>query len=157
MVRGGIPDSKVHGANMGPIWGRLGPGGPHVGPMNLAIWDALFLIVYISAVSKLYLQNGVVYCGGKTLIFSTFIVVGMTVTFFIIAYFEALRSIIKLKIQHIFLMFLTFRRWGFAWFIQWLVLLQLCPIIIAVTFSQNTSNNTLRQNRMANILLSTCW
>ena len=34
-----IPHSKVHGANMGPIWGRQGPGGPHVGPMNFAIWD----------------------------------------------------------------------------------------------------------------------
>ena len=32
------PDSKVHGANMGPIWGRQDPGGPHVGPMNFAIW-----------------------------------------------------------------------------------------------------------------------
>ena len=32
------PDSKVHGANMGPIWGRQNPGGPHVGPMNFAIW-----------------------------------------------------------------------------------------------------------------------
>ena len=32
------PDSKVHGANMGPIWGRQDPGGPHVGPLNLAIW-----------------------------------------------------------------------------------------------------------------------
>ena len=34
-----IPDSKVHGANMGPIWGRQDPGGPHAGPMNFAIWD----------------------------------------------------------------------------------------------------------------------
>ena len=25
---------------MEPIWGRHGPGGPHIGPMNLAIWDA---------------------------------------------------------------------------------------------------------------------
>ena len=33
-----FPDSKVHGANMGPIWGRQEPGGPHVGPMNFAIW-----------------------------------------------------------------------------------------------------------------------
>ena len=33
-----ISDNRVHGANMGPIWGRHGPGGPHVGPMNLAIW-----------------------------------------------------------------------------------------------------------------------
>ena len=32
-------DSKVHGANIGPIWGQQDPGGPHVGPMNLAIWD----------------------------------------------------------------------------------------------------------------------
>ena len=36
-----IPDSKVHGANMGSIWGRQDPGGPHVGPMNLFIWDSL--------------------------------------------------------------------------------------------------------------------
>ena len=32
------PDSKVHGASMGPIWGRQDPIGPHVGPMNLDIW-----------------------------------------------------------------------------------------------------------------------
>ena len=35
-----IPNGKVHGANMGPTWGRQDPGGPHVGPMNLAFWDA---------------------------------------------------------------------------------------------------------------------
>ena len=34
-----IPDNKVHGANMGPIWDRQDAGGPHVGPMNFAIWD----------------------------------------------------------------------------------------------------------------------
>ena len=34
------PDSKVHGANMGHIWGLQDPGGPHVGPMNFAIWVA---------------------------------------------------------------------------------------------------------------------
>ena len=33
-----LPDSKVHGANMGPIWGREDPGGPNVGPMYFAIW-----------------------------------------------------------------------------------------------------------------------
>ena len=32
------PDSKVLGANMGPIWGRQDTGGTHVGPMNFAIW-----------------------------------------------------------------------------------------------------------------------
>ena len=35
---GTLPDSKVPGANMGPIWGRQNPGGPRVGPMNFAIW-----------------------------------------------------------------------------------------------------------------------
>ena len=30
-----IPDNKVHGANMGPIWGRQDPGGPHVAPWTL--------------------------------------------------------------------------------------------------------------------------
>ena len=35
------PDSKVHGVNMGPTWGRQDPGGPRVGPMNLAIWVML--------------------------------------------------------------------------------------------------------------------
>ena len=35
-------DSKVHGANMGPIWGRQEPGGPHVGPTNPAMWYPIF-------------------------------------------------------------------------------------------------------------------
>ena len=34
-----FPDSKVHGANMRPIWGRQDPDGPHVGPVNFVIWD----------------------------------------------------------------------------------------------------------------------
>ena len=33
-----FPESKVHGANMGPAWDQQDPGGPHVGPMNLDIW-----------------------------------------------------------------------------------------------------------------------
>ena len=36
------PDNKVHGANMGPIWGREDPGGHHVGPMNFAIWASAY-------------------------------------------------------------------------------------------------------------------
>ena len=32
------PERKVHGAHMGPTWGREDPGGPHVGPVNFAIW-----------------------------------------------------------------------------------------------------------------------
>ena len=34
---GNNPDSKVHGADMGPSWVLSAPDGPHVGPMNLAI------------------------------------------------------------------------------------------------------------------------
>ena len=33
-----FPDNKVHGAKVGPTWGRQDPGGPHVGHMNFAIW-----------------------------------------------------------------------------------------------------------------------
>ena len=36
--KGKHPDSKVHGADMEPIGGRQDPGGPHVDPMNFAIW-----------------------------------------------------------------------------------------------------------------------
>ena len=31
------PESKVHGANMGPTWVLSAPDGTHVGPMNLAL------------------------------------------------------------------------------------------------------------------------
>ena len=48
MVQYNNPDSKVHGANMGPIWGRQDPGGPHVGPMNFATWED---IAYITVVT----------------------------------------------------------------------------------------------------------
>ena len=59
------PESKAHAANMGPIWGRQDPGGPHVGPMIIAIWVytnwpilisklfyELLLIMYISYVNN---------------------------------------------------------------------------------------------------------
>ena len=42
-----IPDSKVHGANMGPTWDLSAPDGPHVGPMNLAIWDLIRYVIVI--------------------------------------------------------------------------------------------------------------
>ena len=40
------PDSKVLGANTGPIWGRQDSGGPHVGPINIAVWGLLEYIFY---------------------------------------------------------------------------------------------------------------
>ena len=53
------PDSKVHGANMGPIWGRQDPGGPHVGPMNFAIWVCLKLRL-LECVSSHYVEMRVI-------------------------------------------------------------------------------------------------
>ena len=41
------PDSKVHGANMGPTWVLSAPDGPHVGPMNLAIRVYIHIYIYI--------------------------------------------------------------------------------------------------------------
>ena len=38
------PDSKVHGANMGPTWVLSAPDGPHVDPMNLAIRTGQWLV-----------------------------------------------------------------------------------------------------------------
>ena len=58
------PDSKFHGANMRPIWGRQDPGGPRSGHMNFAIWGHSFLcnVIYLLAlqvpegINKLSLQ-----------------------------------------------------------------------------------------------------
>ena len=36
--------SKAHGSNMGHTWGRQDPGGPHVGHMNFAIWEAIWVV-----------------------------------------------------------------------------------------------------------------
>ena len=44
------PDSKVHGANMGPTWVLPAPDGPHVGPMNLAISEMLLVKLYLSMI-----------------------------------------------------------------------------------------------------------
>ena len=54
-----IPDSKVHGANMGPIWGQQVPGGPHVCPVNFAIWD-MYPIASIRALDFNYRLGGCV-------------------------------------------------------------------------------------------------
>ena len=50
-----IPDSKVSGANMGPIWGQQDPGGPHVGPRNFAIWDVIHISGLLHQHGKLLL------------------------------------------------------------------------------------------------------
>ena len=43
-----IPDSKVHGANMGPTSVLLAPDGPHVGPLNLVIRDCFLVFIIVS-------------------------------------------------------------------------------------------------------------
>ena len=54
----GIPDSKVRVANTGATWVLASPGGPHVGPMNLAIRDIkqhcddLSALIFSSQASK---------------------------------------------------------------------------------------------------------
>ena len=52
--KGDDSDSKVHEANMGPIWGRQDPGGPHGGPMNFAICGGILesISVYWYIVSR---------------------------------------------------------------------------------------------------------
>ena len=40
-----MPANKVNEANMGPTWGRQDPGGSHVGPINLAIWDDIIIML----------------------------------------------------------------------------------------------------------------
>ena len=47
------PDSKVRGANVGPIWGRQDPGGPHVGHMDFAMWE-LQLLLYLNPENEYY-------------------------------------------------------------------------------------------------------
>ena len=47
-----IPDNKVHGTNMGPTWVLSAPGGPHVGSMNIALWD----MQVITIVTEMHLQ-----------------------------------------------------------------------------------------------------
>ena len=62
------PDSKIHGANMGHIWGRQDPGGPHVGPINC--WEATnsFVTNSIPVMNMcriiLYPQSGMVWGQG---------------------------------------------------------------------------------------------
>ena len=48
---GANPDSKIHGANMGPTWVLSAPDGPHVGAMNLAIREAISwkMLTYLPA------------------------------------------------------------------------------------------------------------
>ena len=65
------PDSKVPRTNMGPIWGRHDPGGPHVGPMNIAIWEAdqEKAITKMSHHHKLWINQQLLPCAGFCLLY----------------------------------------------------------------------------------------
>ena len=41
-----LPDSKLHGTNMGPIWRRQTPSGPHIGPIRAVIYYWTNVSVY---------------------------------------------------------------------------------------------------------------
>ena len=62
------PDSKVHGTNMGPIWGRQDPGGPHVGPMNFVIWVSLVVIWDDTLLIQTYTKTRYLFTYGQRLV-----------------------------------------------------------------------------------------
>ena len=52
-------NNKVHGANMGPTWDQQDAGGPHVGPMNFALWgpSSSYICAYHKAGLMQYLPR----------------------------------------------------------------------------------------------------
>ena len=50
-----IPDTKVHGANMGPTWGRQDPGGSHVDHVKLlsGMWSPPYMIIMVADIMTL--------------------------------------------------------------------------------------------------------
>ena len=56
VIKSAYPNSKVHGANMGPIWGQQDPGGSHVGPMKFAIW-----VVYAGITTPVFVDLLIYY------------------------------------------------------------------------------------------------
>ena len=64
-----VPDSKVHGANMGPTWVLSAPGGPHVGPMNLAIRD---VSLAVTSAGGFIVMQLLLICGINISIYNSF-------------------------------------------------------------------------------------
>ena len=65
-----MADRKIHGANMGPNWGRQDPGGPHVAPWTLLSGNYIYsffayLRTFPSVLSKLFVWN---FCHMKSMI-----------------------------------------------------------------------------------------
>ena len=53
----GDPDSKVHGANMGPTWVLSAPDWPHIGPMNHAFRGATHFSLFCVAMSSIVMTE----------------------------------------------------------------------------------------------------
>ena len=53
----GNPDSKIHGANMGSIWGRQVSGGPHIDPMNLSVLSGMECQTYVCSTRRFHSQR----------------------------------------------------------------------------------------------------
>ena len=51
-----FPDSNIHVAHMGPTWVLSAPGGPHVGPMDLAIKVVNCFYCFINTVSDMLIS-----------------------------------------------------------------------------------------------------
>ena len=68
------PDSKVHGANMGPIWGRHDPYGPHIGPMNLVTryWISTTTTTVFGKHSCVLMQYPICYIFDDHCVFPTY-------------------------------------------------------------------------------------
>ena len=59
------PDSKIHGANMGPTWGRQDPGGPHVNPHEpccLGIYRSNTMVADDLATEEVRESTPMVFC-----------------------------------------------------------------------------------------------
>ena len=62
-----VPDSKVHGTNLGPIWGQQDPGGPHLGPMNFTIWGVIIMIIALWCQSSCAWHNALFLTTAKNI------------------------------------------------------------------------------------------
>ena len=76
-----VPDSENHGANVGPIWGWQDPGGPHVGPMNSAIWGIVHCThkIYFALAGEIWAVfckgiDGTWPCYNKTTLYLTMLI-----------------------------------------------------------------------------------
>ena len=74
----GYPDSKVHGANMGPTWVLSAPDGLHVGPINLAIRVASTAKAWVNNCMPQKILGGIIH--SSSAVFPCPLLAGMSYT-----------------------------------------------------------------------------